>query len=70
MVVSRAVTAQPQPLHHGRGGAGGAAEAEVAELQAKPWDLDNAAQQEAKHRDAEMRNSILAQVLGQSALAR
>uniref|UniRef100_A0A8D2DZ75 Programmed cell death 5 n=1 Tax=Sciurus vulgaris TaxID=55149 RepID=A0A8D2DZ75_SCIVU len=41
----------------------------LAELQAKPGDPGDAAQ-EAKHREAEMRNSILAQVLDQSARAR
>ncbi|XP_063109467.1 programmed cell death protein 5 isoform X1 [Cavia porcellus] len=35
-----------------------------------PEDPNDAAQQEAKHREAEMRNSILAQVLDQSARAR
>eukprot|EP00071_Canis_lupus_P004155 XP_005616835.1 programmed cell death protein 5 [Canis lupus familiaris] len=35
-----------------------------------PQDPGDAAQQEAKHREAEMRNSILAQVLDQSARAR
>ncbi|XP_010639335.1 programmed cell death protein 5 [Fukomys damarensis] len=33
-------------------------------------DPNDAAQQEAKHRDAEMRNNVLAQVLDQSARAR
>nr|XP_011763638.1 programmed cell death protein 5 isoform X1 [Macaca nemestrina] len=42
----------------------------LAELQAKHGDPGDAAQQEAKHREAEMRNSILAQVLDQSARAR
>ncbi|KAM5331879.1 programmed cell death protein 5-like [Glossophaga mutica] len=42
----------------------------LAELQAKQGDPGDAAQQEAKHREAEMRNSILAQVLDQSARAR
>uniref|UniRef100_A0A8D2DPF9 Programmed cell death 5 n=1 Tax=Sciurus vulgaris TaxID=55149 RepID=A0A8D2DPF9_SCIVU len=42
----------------------------LAELQAKPGDPGDAAQQETKHREAEMRNSILAQVLDQSARAR
>ncbi|XP_036998199.1 programmed cell death protein 5 isoform X4 [Artibeus jamaicensis] len=42
----------------------------LAELQAKQADPGDAAQQEAKHREAEMRNSILAQVLDQSARAR
>nr|XP_040135285.1 programmed cell death protein 5 isoform X1 [Ictidomys tridecemlineatus] len=42
-------------------------------LHSKGWtnqDPSDAAQQEAKHREAEMRNSILAQVLDQSARAR
>ena len=42
----------------------------LAELQAKHGDSGDAAQQEAKQRKAEMRNSILAQVLDQSARAR
>ncbi|XP_026340059.1 programmed cell death protein 5 isoform X2 [Ursus americanus] len=42
----------------------------LSELQAKHGDPGDAAQQEAKHREAEMRNSILAQVLDQSARAR
>ncbi|EDL01119.1 programmed cell death protein 5 [Mus musculus] len=42
----------------------------LAELQAKHGDPGDAAQQEAKQREAEMRNSILAQVLDQSARAR
>uniref|UniRef100_A0A2K5CU53 Programmed cell death protein 5 n=1 Tax=Aotus nancymaae TaxID=37293 RepID=A0A2K5CU53_AOTNA len=42
----------------------------LTELQAKHGDPGDAAQQEAKHREAEMRNSILAQVLDQSAWAR
>uniref|UniRef100_A0A2K6F842 Programmed cell death protein 5 n=1 Tax=Propithecus coquereli TaxID=379532 RepID=A0A2K6F842_PROCO len=42
----------------------------LAELQAKHRDPGDAAQQEAKHREAEMRNSILAQVPDQSARAR
>ncbi|XP_032492528.1 programmed cell death protein 5-like [Phocoena sinus] len=41
-----------------------------AELQAKHGDPGDVAQREAKHREAEMRNSILAQVLDQSARAR
>uniref|UniRef100_A0A8C7EK91 Programmed cell death 5 n=1 Tax=Neovison vison TaxID=452646 RepID=A0A8C7EK91_NEOVI len=41
----------------------------LAELQAKHGDPGDAAQQEAKHREAEIRNSILAQVLDQSARA-
>ncbi|KAL1785929.1 programmed cell death protein 5 [Sigmodon hispidus] len=41
----------------------------LVELQAKHGDPDDAAQQEAKQREAEMRNSILAQVLDQSAQA-
>ncbi|XP_040123133.1 programmed cell death protein 5-like [Oryx dammah] len=41
----------------------------LARLQAKYGDPGTAAQQEAKHREAEMRNSILAQVLDQSARA-
>uniref|UniRef100_A0A5F8HJ32 Programmed cell death 5 n=1 Tax=Monodelphis domestica TaxID=13616 RepID=A0A5F8HJ32_MONDO len=43
----------------------------LAELQAKHGDSSgDPAQQEAKHREAEMRNNILAQVLDQSARAR
>ncbi|XP_004412998.1 PREDICTED: programmed cell death protein 5-like [Odobenus rosmarus divergens] len=42
----------------------------LAELPAKHGDPGHAAQQEAKHREAEMRNSILAQVRDQSAWAR
>ncbi|XP_059962878.1 programmed cell death protein 5-like [Mesoplodon densirostris] len=42
----------------------------LAELQAKHGDPGDVAQQEAKQREAEMRNSILAQVLDQSARAR
>ncbi|XP_028930363.1 programmed cell death protein 5 [Ornithorhynchus anatinus] len=43
----------------------------LAELQAKHGDPSgDPAQQEAKHREAEMRNNILAQVLDQSARAR
>ena len=42
----------------------------LARLQAKHGDPGAGAQQEAKHREAEMRNSILAQVLDQSARAR
>lgn len=42
----------------------------VAELQAKHGDPGDAAQQETKQRETEVRNSILAQVLDQSARAR
>ncbi|EGW01816.1 Programmed cell death protein 5 [Cricetulus griseus] len=42
----------------------------LAELQAKHGDPGDAAQQEAKQRETKMRNSILAQVLDQSARAR
>uniref|UniRef100_A0A8C6CJB8 Uncharacterized protein n=1 Tax=Moschus moschiferus TaxID=68415 RepID=A0A8C6CJB8_MOSMO len=41
----------------------------LAELQPKHGDPGDAAQQEAKHRKEELRNSILAQVLDQSARA-
>ncbi|XP_032275477.1 programmed cell death protein 5-like [Phoca vitulina] len=70
-----------EPSERGRGGStrdcGTRAEEELealrkerlAELQAKRGDPGDAAQQEAKHREAEMRNSILAQVLDQSARA-
>ncbi|XP_029903919.1 programmed cell death protein 5 [Myripristis murdjan] len=42
----------------------------MAELQAKHGDASNDQQQEAKQRETDMRNSILAQVLDQSARAR
>nr|XP_004661480.2 programmed cell death protein 5 [Jaculus jaculus] len=42
----------------------------LAELQAKHGDPGDAAHQEAKQREAEMRNTVLAQVLDQSARAR
>ncbi|RVE74537.1 hypothetical protein OJAV_G00023570 [Oryzias javanicus] len=42
----------------------------MAELQAKHGDASNNQQEEAKQRETEMRNSILAQVLDQSARAR
>uniref|UniRef100_F6RJ84 Programmed cell death 5 n=1 Tax=Callithrix jacchus TaxID=9483 RepID=F6RJ84_CALJA len=42
----------------------------LADLQAKHGDPGDVAQQEAKHREAEMRNNILAQVLDQSARVR
>ncbi|TNM91175.1 programmed cell death protein 5 [Takifugu rubripes] len=42
----------------------------MAELQAKHGDASNNQQEEAKQREQEMRNSILAQVLDQSARAR
>ncbi|XP_045751339.1 programmed cell death protein 5-like [Mirounga angustirostris] len=42
----------------------------LAELQAKHGDPGDAARQEAKHREAEMSSSIVAQVLDQSARAR
>ncbi|KAF6722680.1 Programmed cell death protein 5 [Oryzias melastigma] len=42
----------------------------MAELQAKHGDASNNQQEEAKQRETDMRNSILAQVLDQSARAR
>uniref|UniRef100_A0A3P9H7F2 Programmed cell death 5 n=1 Tax=Oryzias latipes TaxID=8090 RepID=A0A3P9H7F2_ORYLA len=42
----------------------------MAELQAKHGDASNNQQEETKQRETEMRNSILAQVLDQSARAR
>ncbi|EHB17096.1 Programmed cell death protein 5 [Heterocephalus glaber] len=42
-------------------------EQRLAELQAKHRGPNDAAQQEAKHREAEVRNSILARVLDQLA---
>lgn len=42
----------------------------MAELQAKHGDASNNQQEEAKRRETDMRNSILAQVLDQSARAR
>uniref|UniRef100_A0A803XVN6 Programmed cell death 5 n=1 Tax=Meleagris gallopavo TaxID=9103 RepID=A0A803XVN6_MELGA len=42
----------------------------LAELQAKHGDTSDPSQQEAKQREAEIRNTILAQVLDQAARAR
>lgn len=72
----------PETYHVGRrdGGTAGRAMADeelealrkqrLAELQAKHGDPGDAAQQETKQRETEVRNSILAQVLDQSARAR
>uniref|UniRef100_A0A8C3VP34 Programmed cell death protein 5 n=1 Tax=Catagonus wagneri TaxID=51154 RepID=A0A8C3VP34_9CETA len=55
--------------HHGKEELKAPRKLKPAELQGKHRDPGDAAKQEAKHREAEIRNSLLAQVLDQSAWA-
>lgn len=63
------MTAHPPRSHHGKGVLEALRKLKLAELQRKHRDPGDAAKEEAKHRGAEMRNSISAQVLDQSAWA-